>query len=197
MTMRPWLESKGYKPWLLLLLFALVIAVLFKRNTLSFTILEDHHNVLNGVYTITLIVVLIVGSIVSYLRFFKGRLWKPKLVISPTAGVVQLKDDNFHWIDIGLENKGSVAIWNYTVDLTADYHTKDTPGCQKPEFHSMARSIREGELVIDIGETAFEHATIRVPKSVEVVTYKIVMTSSDGAKWDRCITISNRQGAMA
>lgn len=197
MKMRPWVESKGYKPWLLLVLFALLIAVLLKRNILSLTILTQHRNMLDGVYTITMIVVLIAGSVVSYLRFFKGRLWKPKMVINPSAGIVQLKDINLHWIDIGLENRGSVAIWNYVVDLTVDYHRRSAPGYQKPNFHSMKRSVRESELVIDVGEIAYEHATIRIPKDVEVVTYKIVMTSPDGTKWDRCITISNRQEAKA
>jgi hypothetical protein len=48
------------------------------------------------------------------------------------------------------------------------------------------------ENLIDVGESAFEHATLNVPKDIYGITFHISITDQSGAIWDRYITSTNK-----
>jgi len=165
---------------------------MYKWGFVSAKLIVDNRELIDAIGAIITSCIIVLAALVSYFRFFKGRLLKPKMIIEPSYGVVELNDGTLHWIDIGIENKGSVAIWHYTVGLELKCHDDSVPKPAIIDFHSHRQFAPGKEHVIDPGETAYEHATIRVPKNVEVITYRILVTNSQGSKWDRCLTVSNR-----
>ena len=185
-------ENHKYTPWIWILIAALIITLPFKADLISTDWLVDNKELIGVINMLVTSCVLILASLFSYHKFFKGRLLKPKMIIEPNVGVIELDHGNLHWIDIGLENKGAVAIWRYTLDLYPHYHTVGGPTPEAISFHSSQQNGVGKARVIDPGETAYEHAITKVPKEIEVVTYRILVKNSDGTNWDRCITVSNR-----
>lgn len=138
--MRPWSESKGYLAWLWLLIPALALALLWKLEIISKDLLIDNGNFIGIVSTIITSIVIITASVVSYFKFFKGRLLKPKITIEENHGLIKMPNDTLHWIDIGIVNKGAVAVWHYNVDIKINYHSDDAPVTETVTFHSHKQS---------------------------------------------------------
>src|SRR5262249_14530219 len=103
---------------------------------------------------------IVIGGIFSYLRFFKGRLLQPKLVISCETGMVPLQAHNLHWLDICIENKGSVAVWNYTVRVDLFHHGSEQKRLDITNFLLDQRVDTDAERLIDVGESSYEHMVI-------------------------------------
>lgn len=186
-----WYESRGLIPWLFLILIILIIAILFKEGWISEKILMDHKDAFDVVSKVITMIVVIVGGFLSYIKFFKGRILKPKLNILPTAGVINLNEDNLHWLDIEIQNKGTVAIWNYEIKVYATLHATEKRNIKISEFIKEPDSLKKLEHLIDVGESSHEHAIIRVSKVVWAVTYQIFVSTPNGSTWDRYLTMAN------
>jgi hypothetical protein len=115
-------------------------------------------------------------------------LHSPKLRIGTASGLIEVDDGNVHWLDVELENTGSVALWDYKVTIVASI---DQAG-DAVQLHSRASKEHDGHHIIDPGETAYEHGTIKVPKEVDFFTFRIEVHGPTGSTWDRCVTVSNR-----
>ena len=189
----PWYESKGIIPWLLLILLVLLIAVLLKEGLISASILNSQKDTFDVVSKIITSIVMIVGGILSYIKFFKGRILRPKLNIIPRTGVIFLEKENLHWLDLEIQNKGSVAIWNYVVEVYATLHGDAPRSTKITEFIEIPKSRTKEEHLIDVGESSHEHAIIRVPKEIWAVTYQILISVPNGSMWDQYLTTSNMQ----
>lgn len=119
---RPWRESAGLVPWLILIAIALGIALMVKQWGLPKTISDNTRNLVDTLSTIITTSLLVIGGILSYLKFFRGRTLSPKLIITSSTGVVADKNGFLHWIETQIENKGSVAVWNYEMSIDATLH---------------------------------------------------------------------------
>jgi hypothetical protein len=190
----PWIESKGWLPWMLLMAAVLGVAVLIKEGRISTENLKQNKDAIEAASSIVTAAVVIIGGVLSYLKFFKGRLFKPKLILKPQFGIVPLNPQNLHWLDIEIENKGSVPIWNYKLQcravLRGDHGKANTIIELVP---TVPTDTPDREYLVDVGESAFEHRVFYVPKSVEAVTIEIVLIDEAGTQWERFITTSNRQ----
>ena len=118
---RPWRESVGLLPWLILIAIVLGVALLAKQWGSPRTP-GDAGNFVDTFSKIITTVFLVIGGIFSYLKFFKGRTLSPKLIITPQSGVIHDQSGYLHWIETQIENKGSVAVWNYEVIIYATLH---------------------------------------------------------------------------
>ena len=192
--MKPiWYESKGLIPWLLLIIIVLIIAIIIKEGLVTTEILETNKDTFDVVSTIITILAIIIGGILSYIKFFKGRILKPKLNIIPTSGVIYQTDENFHWLDLELQNKGTVAIWNYYIEVFAKLHGEKTTSIQINGFveHPNLKNINEH--LIDVGESSYEHLVFPVSKDIFAITYQILVSIPSGSVWNRCLTVSNKK----
>jgi hypothetical protein len=189
----PWHESQGLIPWMVLLIVFLIVLVGIKEGWIAHLNFAARKNEIDGVTKILGSVILFLGGILSYFRFFKGRTFRPKLNISPKSGMIPLNEENLHWIDVKIENRGSVSIWNHEITIYATLHSLK-PYCMRvTEYMPGIIERKCGEHLIDVGEALHEHAFIRIPMNIHAVTYQIVVKDHHGTIWTRCLTESNTQ----
>jgi hypothetical protein len=189
----PWYESRGLIPWMILLAIFLAGAVSIKEGWFAFIDFTANKDEIDGITKIFGLALLVIGGILSYLRFFRGRTLRPKLNISPKIGVIPLKGENLHWIDVEIENRGSVSIWNHEITIYATLHAPEPYCVRIIEYVSTVKEGKIQEHLIDVGESSHEHAYLRVPNNIHAITYQIVVNDDRKTTWDRCITGGNSQ----
>jgi hypothetical protein len=89
-------EISGIVSWLTLLAFILVIAVLIKDGVFTNTRLVENKDLFDSVWKITGTLVLIIGGILSYIRFFGGHALRPKLILKLQSGVIPIDKKYLH-----------------------------------------------------------------------------------------------------
>lgn len=187
--MRLWLMRNHVVSWIIILIVALFIANLAKQGFLSLEGINENKDIIGTVSTILTTMLVLLAGLVSYFRFFHGRLFSPKLCIDAASDLIENEDGNLHWIDVELENRGSITIWDYKIRITVNFGQTD----KDVRLHSLASTEKGGVHIIDPGETAYEHGTIKVPKEIEFLTFHIQVRNAAGTMWDRCLTVSNRR----
>lgn len=196
MTMwRPWRTSAGLFPWLLLTVVVLGVAVLFKVGVIPRRLDNDTVGLIGAAANVTTVVVLSVGGVLSYFKFFKGRTLSPRLVITPHAGRVAFNRENVFWIEAQIENKGSVTVWNYGVTVYAVLHRDKDERVTVSHFMPHPPGTEQREKLIESGESVFEHAFLAVPDDATAVTFQIVVEDQSRATWWRSVTVSNQPAA--
>lgn len=136
---------------------------------------------------------ILVGGFVSYMKFFRGRILAPKVNIHHETGVIPLADQTFVWITIGIENRGSVSIMGYHVDVGATLHAPEAQRQSKADIVSFDSLAPSDEYVIDVDETANEHALITVPKDVYAVTFEVAVSDLRRYRWSKFVTVATAQ----
>lgn len=188
---RPWRESEGVIPWLILIIFFLVIALLIKYNVFPQNISDNTKNLVDAATKIITTIVLMIGGLFSYIKFFKGRLLSPKININFNSGVIKINDKNLHWLEVQLENKGTVSVWDYTTNIYAIFDGDTALHIPLTDFVPHPLETLERERAIDINETVFEHAFLKVPLTVSAVTFKVEIKDKTDTLWWRSCTVSN------
>lgn len=188
---RPWRTSAGMFPWLLLTAAVLGLAVLFKTGLIPRRLDNDTATLINAVSNLTQVVVLSVGGVLSYFKFFKGRTLSPRLVITPQAGRVAIAGEQVFWVEAQIENKGSVTIWNYAVTVYAVLHRDEDERVTVARYMPHPPGTELSEKLIESGESVFEHAFLPVPADATAVTFQIVVQDQSRATWWRNITVGN------
>ena len=88
-------------------------------------------------------------------------------MIRPISGSVAVRAEILHWLDIEIENKGSVPIWNYKLELWAVLHGEQKEKIRILNLLSAERStsseylINVGESLVDMRSSAFQRALSR------------------------------------
>jgi hypothetical protein len=175
--------------------FVLVIAVLIKDGVLTKNRIVDNKELFDAISKIATILVLFIGGILSYVRFFKGRTLGPKLILKLQSGVVSVDKGLLHWIEIEIQNTGSVSIWNYDVKIYATYHGTFASSDEITEFVYVPHDLEVQEHVVDVGESAFEHAFLVVLPHVNAVTFQVVLIDQNRTMWTRCLTVKNSESS--
>lgn len=188
---RPWRESAGFIPWLNLLVLVLIVAIFVKYGVIPATVSEGTKNLVDVLSKIATALFLLVGGIFSYLKFFKGRTLSPKLVINVNSGMIKKGDGNLHWIEVQIENKGSVAIWNYQTTIYAFFDEDLEHSVPVSQFVPHPHDTRGREKLIDVGEVVFERALFTVAHNVSAVTFQIEVRDQSTTVWWRSHTVSN------
>jgi hypothetical protein len=103
---------------------------------------------------------------------------------------LRLEEEKLYWIEVQLENKGSVAIWDYIVHIYADIHNEKFVPVKIVDFAPLPSEITGREKIIEVGETVFEHAFYFAPQASKFVTFRTVVKDRSDTVWTRCITVS-------
>ncbi len=170
----------------------LILYAPIKLGVLSLSNLEAKKDLVDALSTIFGCAILLLGAVLSYIRFFKGRMLKPKINLQLQTGLLSQGENNLHWIEIAIENKGNVAVWNYTLKLLATPHPGDGSSTDVSDRISIPK-VDDGEHLVDVGETAFEHAIIELSKCPYAYTFEAVLKDNRGTQWRRCITVPNNE----
>jgi hypothetical protein len=187
----PWRLSSSWFPWLVLLLILLSIAFLSKEGIWSFELLKVNREAIEAAAKIIETIVLIIGGILAYIRFFKGRTLKAKLIINTSSAVYRVENALQHCIDIEIQNTGAVAIWNYRLEIVATIHSEKEENIKITKYAKLPGEIKQIERLIDVGESAYEQAFLDVPLTAFAVTYQIVVFDQNDAIWNRALTVEN------
>jgi hypothetical protein len=177
-----------------LIAVVLLVANLVKDGLVTAELLESNKGAIDAGSKIVTGVLLLVGGLFSYFRFFRGRLLAVRAEVSIQVSVHKSPHDfNLHAIQISMRNVGSSAIWEPEPELwiTLDEaesskhevvrEWSDLPGCDDPSFAS----------VIDTGESVLFFCRRRIPKRVWAVTYQVAVRSASGDIWQSGTTVSN------
>lgn len=140
-------------------------------------------------------VLAVAASIVTYRRFFHGRIFAPRLRLrlSSTA-LCALSDGNIlHSIDVEAENIGSVTIWSPTLDLDVLELDSDTPcTVNGTATEGIKQSLRPGGIEgIEPGELEVYHHRCRVPATLEAFRITAELSMDRRHAWHRSITVAN------
>lgn len=176
---------------MLLIASALFVAVLYKEGFLSSKTIVANKDLIDALSKVLTSLGLIVGAVLSYFRFFKGRTFRSKLVMSCQSGMIPLMSSNLHWLNIQIENKGSVAIWNYDLRVEATYHGPNPANVPVDQFLVAPGEDETAERLIDVGESSFVHAILEVPQEVPALSFRVSVTDQAGAFWEQFLTASN------
>ena len=185
----PWREGSIVIPLLFLGAVALGIAVLFHDGVINAKVLADNKDAIDAGSTVISTTLLVAGAAAAYVKFFKGRLLRPKLNLKLNGGVIPGRLENTVWVEAEISNAGVVVIYDYTLGLDAviDGVTEDfSPRVQNDVTGATSPVVRS----IYVGETAFAHAVITLPSPMVPTTFRFFVKLHDKTRWSRRITLS-------
>ena len=195
--MRAWIgRNRGTILFALsLLATGLLIANVWKSRIVSLAWLAAQKDAIGALSGIVATVVLVIGSIFSYFRFFHGRTLSLRTELAIAVSVHNTDEDYLiHAITLSAKNVGGVTIWNPLPHISLRVHG---PGSTE-EILRISDWTREptGSVaslsVIDPGETATFFALRRIPNRAWAVTYAATLRADRGDAWHVSKTVSNK-----
>jgi hypothetical protein len=188
-------------PLLAVVIATLVLANLIKHGALTASRLKDNKDALAALQSVVQVIVLSLGAIFSYYRFFRGRTFVSRADVALDVQVFATEtDDYLHAIAIEFRNLGTVSIFDPQPVLNIRYYgpsdIEDEHWTNWREARLPGRS-RLSYAVVDSGETASYSASHAVPNIVWAVEYTAFITDADGITWKRSVTVENRAKSAA
>lgn len=174
----------------------LLLVNLMKDGVLTPSRLKDNKDALAALQSVVQVVVISLGAVFSYYRFFRGRTFVARADVELCADVFGAGSDAYlHAIRIEFKNLGTVSIFDPRPVLNVQYYgptpVKDENWSDWREASLPDRS-RLSYAVVDSGETASYSASHEVPKTIWVVEYTVFITDTDGVTWKRSVTVANK-----
>lgn len=182
---------------LVALCLLLVLANIIKHGLLTWEELVRHKDALAAANSAVGIVVLCIGAILSYFRFFKGRTLSLRAELKLDIAVIEAPGERYlHAISLEVKNVGSATIWNPSPKIAAYTYTGENR-----EFHSLTdqwdEPLQQDDgiqriAVLDSGETSSFLSHKVFDRSVWAVTYMASVSCDSGDVWKRLATVENR-----
>lgn len=180
---------------LTVVLFVLLVAVAFRFDLVSSRRLIENRDLVDVSTKILGTLILTLGAVASYFRFFKGRTLSPRLKIEATVDVLPIDSSrNFHVLSVEVTNVGSVAIWGLEPCVEIRYHGDETRTEENIKDWWTPLDIQDDVVRIRMLDTE-ESSQFIVHREVELdvwaVTYFVRVSLSSGHSWHRVISASN------
>jgi len=169
---------------------------LVKHGFLTWDTLKDHKEALDGASSAISILVLTVGAVLSYFRFFHGRTFATRAELDLAVCVYSLPNGYLlHTISLSLKNVGGSAIWNPqpVIAITvADENGSRSAGLVNRWVDPLEPS--DGAMrvaVVDTGETGRFPFQRTFDAQVWTVTYLASVTCDSGDVWKHVQIVRN------
>jgi hypothetical protein len=195
--MRAWLERhRGEIVGILsLLVTALVLANVLKERSLSLAWLKQNKDAITAATGIATTLLVFLGGIFSYYRFFRGRTFSSRAELKLSIAVHPTTEDfNLHSIVAEIKNLGSMPIWDPkpTIWLTIHGPEGNTKRVIDDWFDPPSSSAQDSNItVVESTETTSFFAQQKIPKVAWVVTYLMAIRSRSGDVWHVGSSVSN------
>lgn len=180
--------------FLLLIVILLIIYLLIQYKIISILWFQSHQYLFDISLTMLQILVILLGAILTYYRFFKGRTFSEKLIIKINIRVIKAKEkNNLHFLDINLYNSGSVLITNPIISIFIKKYkskTEENESIALPFKYEDEACEKIRQFVIQPQESDSYSYLYKVSSDIWAVTYSIIVNSK-GKIWKRNITIPN------
>ncbi|QDV51009.1 hypothetical protein [Gimesia fumaroli] len=181
---------------LILIILILLFFNLIKHELIRPDWLAVNKDSISAAYDIFSIVVLLIVSIFSYYRFFRGRTFAMRAQPKITATVHDTSDNYYiHAITVEIENVGPLPIWNPSPVTVAKIHgpneierEKVIDQWSRPPFSSDRAT---NYVIIETGETISFFAHQKIPKEAWAVTYSTSIRAESKDIWATNMTVSN------
>lgn len=137
----------------------------------------------------------VLASVASYRRFFRGRLFTPRLKLHLSSNAVcKLQDQSVvHGIDIEIENIGGITIWEPQIDLRV-FELENNEWCTlgNPATEGLQIPTKRGGIEgIEPGESITYHYHCKIPDTHEVFRILVDVSMDERHAWHRAVTVSN------
>jgi hypothetical protein len=183
-------------PLLVVIIAALLLVNLIKHDILTASHLAANKDALAALQSAVQVVFIVLGSVFSYYRFFRGRTFVTRADVGIKVEVIEAtKDFNLHSITIELKNLGTVCLWDPKPQM--ELHLLGPDGVttiSKREWREAASPHAPTALyaVVDSGETVSFGTYQEIPKTVWAVAYEAFVTDADGVTWKRSQMVANK-----
>lgn len=184
-------------PALSALALALLIAVLVRLDILTASKLAANKDALSALSSSVSMIILLIGGVFSYYRFFRGRTFFARADIDIKVTIIDTNSDQLiHFVVVEIKNIGTLPIWNPTpvVDVT----TIDSRTHKNDRWDNWVegRVTNRGEVyaVVDSGEDASFFNEHEVAKDAWAVAYVAYVTAESGETWKKAIMVQNKPG---
>ena len=142
------------------------------------------------------IITIIVGSFLSYFKFFKGRTFSAKADIEFDIIVIEAPNDRFlHVIRFAMINKGTITIWNPVAKIRIKSFVENEVHTQfirdLKESSSFDEMDEKHNCILDVGEKGFFYCHMDFHKSIWAVSYEVEITANNGSVWKNSTAIPN------
>jgi len=186
-------------------LLSVAVVALLVANGVKYGLLEDrffvaHEKLIDGLAKIFAGALLLIGTLASYFRFFRGRTFSARADLDLSVNVMEGSPGHLlHAIDVKLHNLGAVPIWGPTAELRI--HAFGEPAIE-PEYVTAWKLRRERDgvertIVIDPQERGQFHATREFDRKIWAVHYEVIVTSASQDAWHSMTTVPNRSPSGA
>jgi hypothetical protein len=177
-----------------LLVVGLAVANAWKAHVVSFAWLAAQKDALGSLNSIVGMLVLIVGSVFSYFRFFRGRTLSLRSELALSVSVHATTENYFiHAMTLSAKNVGNVTIWNPLPRISLRIH--GPPDNQRVEdvvdWEREQEQTQDLIAVIDPGETVSFFAVRHIECAAWAVTYSASLRADQGDTWHVCKMVSN------
>jgi hypothetical protein len=195
--MRTWLER--YRGEILgilsFLVTALALANVLKERSITLAWLKDNKDAITASTGISTTLLVFLGGVFSYYRFFRGRTFAARAELQLSVSVHETTEDfHIHSIVAEIKNLGSMPIWDPRPTIWFTVHGPEGSNRRVIDdwFNPPSISGQSSELtVIESTETASFFAQQQIPKNVWVVTYIMAIRSRSGDVWHVGTSVSN------
>lgn len=165
----------------------LFIIILLTKNIVPTTISEGESRLISALSTLITSTFLILTGILSYFKFFRGRIFSPKIYISTKSGIIKNNTDRIFWIEAQYENKGNVAIIDYDITFFTYFYIRDRL-VRREVKRFIDPPVGSGRRIIEVGESAFETAYVTLPNEVSFAIFQAVLIDENRNVWWRSHT---------
>lgn len=184
-----------YSPDIILVLSAIAIFVIVPPLFGDLVLTDDSRKSIDISLKMLGAVLAVAASIGGYRRFFRGRIFAPRLTLVLKNQIIRkLSDGNvLHAADVEAENIGGVTIWDPAVILSVRHLDLDENcSISAPATEGVLQKLRPGgNSGIEPGETVVYHFRYRVSADVEAFRVSTELSINRNDAWHRTITVSN------
>lgn len=185
--------------FLSVVVLVLLLAVLIDAGIVSARALTANKDLIDVLSTLASFGLLLVGAVLAYFRFFRGRTLSPRLDLEINCSVFEATPaEHLHVLSIEVVNIGPVAIWEPRPIVEVIRHSG---GGSRSEVISewftpkLTPDGIERIAVLDTGESAQFFTQELITTEIKVVTYFAHVSTERGAVWSKAITVGNIPGS--
>lgn len=188
----------GFATAVLVLLLAALTLNLWKYDFLTAKWLTANKDPLDAISKVATICTLVLGSVLSYYRFFRGRTLSLRADLTISSNTIEAPcQAHLHCVTVKVRNVGTTTIWHPVIELETCALLADGSTSPGKVSEWIEPEVRSGKLerhltLIDPGETAEYFCHVVVPRSAWAVTLTAVATSDSKDQWFSSTTIANR-----
>jgi hypothetical protein len=180
---------------LTLVVTGLLVGNAWKARLVSLAWLATQKDTIGALNSIVGMFVLVIGSIFSYFRFFRGRTLSLRSELAITVSVhVTTEKYLIHAITLSAKNVGNATIWNPLPHISARVHAPPHAQTTIEIGDWEHEQVQSAEMVpvVDPGETVTFFAVRHIASEAWAVTYSASLRADQGDTWHVCKTVSNK-----